>query len=59
MPSQRGPVVSNGAEDRARGGDNPSNKIFRQYPIGYIPIDISEVRTEQGKLQLFVAIDGT
>ena len=29
LPSQRGPVVSNGAEDRARGGDNPSNKIFR------------------------------
>lgn len=29
------------------------------YPIGYVHIDIAEVRTEQGKLHLFVAIDRT
>ncbi len=34
-------------------------KKFRQYPIGYFHIDIAEVRTEQGKLYLFVAIDRT
>jgi hypothetical protein len=29
------------------------------YPIGYFHIDIAEVRTEQGKLYPFVAIDRT
>src|SRR5262249_12383385 len=29
------------------------------YPIGYFHIDIAEVRTEEGKLHLFVAIDRT
>ena len=32
---------------------------FKQYPIGYFHIDIAEVRTEEGKLYLFVAIDRT
>ena len=32
---------------------------FRSYPIGYFPIDIAEVRTEEGELHLFVAIDRT
>jgi hypothetical protein len=32
---------------------------FRSYPIGYFHIDIAEVRTEEGKLSLFVAIDRT
>ena len=32
---------------------------FRSYPIGYVHIDIAEVRTEEGKLYLFVAIDRT
>src|SRR5579884_2921419 len=39
--------------------DKPSRKKFRRYPIGYFHIDITEVRTEQGKLYLFVAIDRT
>ena len=34
-------------------------KKFKKYPIGYIHIDIAEVRTEEGKLYLFVAIDRT
>lgn len=34
-------------------------KRFKAYPIGYFHIDIAEVRTEQGKLHLFVAIDRT
>ena len=34
-------------------------KKFKQYPIGYFHIDIAEVRTEEGKLCLFVAIDRT
>ena len=39
-------------------GDKPKKK-FKAYPIGYFHIDIAEVRTEEGKLQLFVAIDRT
>jgi IS30 family transposase len=34
-------------------------KRFKNYPIGYFHIDIAEVRTEEGKLYLFVAIDRT
>lgn len=34
-------------------------KRFKAYPIGYLHIDIAEVRTEQGKHHLFVAIDRT
>jgi transposase InsO family protein len=40
-------------------GDKPAKKAFRAYPIGYFHIDIAEVRTEEGKLYLFVAIDRT
>ena len=29
------------------------------YPIGYFHIDLAEVRTEEGKLHLFVVIDHT
>jgi transposase InsO family protein len=39
-------------------GDRPK-KRFKSYPIGFFHIDIAEVRTEQGKLYLFVAIDRT
>jgi hypothetical protein len=40
-------------------GDRPSKRKFKAYPIGYFHIDIAEVRTEEGKLYLFVAIDRT
>ena len=40
-------------------GDKPIRKKFKHYPLGYFHIDIAEVRTEQGKLYLFVAIDRT
>jgi hypothetical protein len=40
-------------------GDKPQKKKFKPYPIGYFHIDIAEVRTEEGKLYLFVAIDRT
>ena len=40
-------------------GDRPRRKKFKTYPIGYFHIDITEVRTEQGKLYLLVAIDRT
>lgn len=36
-----------------------AKKRFHKYPLGYFHIDISEVRTEEGKLYLFVAIDRT
>jgi len=40
-------------------GETPDKRKFKAYPIGYFPIDIAEVRTEEGKLYLFVAIDRT
>ena len=40
-------------------GDAPAKRKFKAYPIGYFHIDIAEVRTEEGKLYLFVAIDRT
>jgi len=40
-------------------GDKPARRAFKKYPIGYFHIDIAEVRTEEGKLYLFVAIDRT
>src|SRR5258708_6886567 len=40
-------------------GDKPRRKKFNSYPIGFFHIDLAEVRTSQGKLYLFVAIDRT
>ncbi len=39
--------------------DKRPNQTFKSCPIGYFHIDIAEVRTGQGKLRLFVAIDRT
>ncbi|WP_232481121.1 IS481 family transposase [Roseomonas sp. KE2513] len=36
-----------------------AKKRFKVYPIGYFHVDIAEVRTEQGRLYLLVAIDRT
>ena len=40
-------------------GDKPGKCKFEAYPIGFFHIDIAEVRTGDGKLYLFVAIDRT
>jgi IS30 family transposase len=40
-------------------GDAAAKKRFKAYPIGYFHIDIAEVRTEEGKLHLYVGIDRT
>ena len=40
-------------------GDKPGKRKFKTYPIGYFHIDIAEVRTQQGRLYLLVAIDRT
>jgi transposase InsO family protein len=40
-------------------GDKAVKKAFKRYPLGYFHIDIAEVRTEEGKLHLFVAVDRT
>jgi transposase InsO family protein len=40
-------------------GDKPNTRKFKSYPIGYFHIDIAEVRTAEGRLYLFVAIDRT
>jgi len=36
-----------------------ARKKFKEYPIGFFHIDITEARTEEGKLHLFVAVDRT
>jgi transposase InsO family protein len=40
-------------------GEASVKRKFKAYPIGFFHIDIAEVRTEQGKLYLLVAIDRT
>ena len=40
-------------------GDKPDKMKFKTYAIGYFHIDIAEVRTAEGKLYLYVAIDRT
>jgi transposase InsO family protein len=40
-------------------GDAPNRRKFKSYPIGYFHIDIAEVRTQEGRLYLLVAIDRT
>ena len=37
----------------------PARKKFAKYLIGQCHVDIAEVRTEEGKLYLFVGIDRT
>ena len=41
------------------GSSKPGRKKFERYPIGYFHVDLAEVRTAEGKLYLFVAIDRT
>ena len=36
-----------------------AKRRFASYPIGYFHVDLAEVRTEEGKLRLFVAIART
>ena len=40
-------------------GEAPASKKFKAYPIGFFHIDIAEVRSGEGKLYMFVAIDRT
>lgn len=40
-------------------GDKPTRRRFKRYPIGFFHIDIAELRTAEGKLYLFIAIDRT
>ena len=40
-------------------GDKPKKQRFKRYLIGFFHIDIAELRTAEGKLYLFVAIDRT
>ena len=40
-------------------GDKPGRRKLKIYAIGYFYIDIAEVRTTEGKLHLFMAIDRT
>src|SRR5680860_606245 len=40
-------------------GTKPKRAKFKPYPSGYLHLDSAAVRTEQGKLYLFVAIDRT
>ena len=40
-------------------GDKSKRQKFKRYPMGYFHINIAELRTNEGKLYLFVAIDRT
>ena len=40
-------------------GDLPAKKKFKAYAIGFLHIDIAELRRGEGKLYLFLAIDRT
>jgi len=40
-------------------GDVPSKRKFKSYTIGYFHIDMAEVRTQESRLYLLVAIDRT
>ena len=40
-------------------GQSAPKKKFKDYPIGYLHVDFAEVRTEEGRQYLFVAIDRT
>ena len=40
-------------------GDKAKKQKFAAYPLGYFHIDIAEVQTEDGKLDMFVAVDRT
>jgi hypothetical protein len=37
--------------------DAPAKRKFKSYPIGFFHIDIAYVRSDEGKLYMFVAID--
>ena len=39
--------------------ESADKRKFKAYPIGYFHLDIAEVRTAEGRLYLFVAIDRT
>ena len=39
--------------------DKTKRERFKRYPLGFCHIDIAEVKTAEGKLHLFVAIDRT
>lgn len=49
----------NGISKLPENEEKKPKKKFKKYPIGYFHIDITEVRCEEGKLYLFVAIDHT
>ena len=40
-------------------GEKTAKRKFKSYPLGFFHIDLAEVRTEEGKLYLLVAIDRT
>jgi transposase-like protein len=39
--------------------ETSAKKRFKAYPVGYFHVDLAEVRTDQGKLYMLVAIDRT
>lgn len=41
------------------GDETAAKRKFKAYPIGYFHIDLAELRTAEGRLYLFVAIDRT
>jgi hypothetical protein len=40
-------------------GSGTTRTVLKGYEIGYFHVDVCEVRAEQGKAHLFVAVDRT
>jgi len=59
VPFKLAPLLSTSRHQSDVEGDKPAKKKFKKYPVGYFHIDITEVRTEEGKPYLFVGIDRT
>ncbi len=57
-PTLHRPLQRHGLSRLPEGdGDKPASKRFASHPLGYVHVDIAEVRTAQGKLHLVVAVD--
>ena len=55
-------LMRHGCSRLTKSDNNPANfkkKKLKEYPIGYFHIDIAGVRTTEGRLYLYVAIDRT
>jgi len=58
-PALHRPFQRHGISRRPAPEPAEKKKKFKDYPLGYLPVDFAEVPTEEGKVYLFVALDRT